>query len=172
MLRLISVIVGITVHRRGPDELPASPYLGLLLLGASGCAQLEGFRVASAPDGIVMLLLSAVALDFLFVWTVLAVFERRQRFWQTMNAVLGAGVVLNVIGALLAEWNESLNAPPTATTVPYVLLRILQVWSVDIGGFVLSRAIGRHYALAVAIMLGYVLLSTSLLSSLLLLAGV
>lgn len=172
MPRLISVILGITVHQRGPDELPSSPFLALLLLFASELAQLVALRLTAVPDGIVMLMLCAVALDFLFVWTVLAVFERQQRFWQTMNAVLGAGIVLNAISALLVAWNESLHSAANATTVPEVLIRILQVWSVDIGGFVLSRAIDRHYALTVAIMLGYVLLSTSLLSTLLLSASV
>jgi hypothetical protein len=117
-------------------------------------------------------MLVSVAMDFLFVWAVLAVFERRQRFWQTMSAFLGAGVVLNVISALLVAWNQSLQAPASATTAPDVLLQLLQVWSVDIGGFLLSRAIDRHYAFGVVIMLGYVLLSTSLLSTLLFSSGV
>ncbi len=167
MLRLISVILGITVHRRGPDELPSSPFLLLLLLAASEFAQLVTLRIAAAPDDAMLVMLFSVALDFLFVWAVLGVFERRQRFWQTMSAFLGAGVVLNAISALLVVWNQSLQAPADATTAPAVLLQLLQVWSVDIGGFLLSRAIDRHYALGVVIMLAYVLLSTSLLSTLL-----
>ena len=167
MLRLIPVILGITVHRRGPDELPSSPFLLLLLLAASEFAQLVTLRIAAAPDDAILVMLFAVALDFLFVWAVLVVFDRRQRFWQTMSAFLGAGVVLNTISALLVAWNQSLQAPADATTAPEVLLQLLQVWSVDIGGFLLARAIDRHYALGVVIMLGYVLLSTSLLSTLL-----
>lgn len=167
MLRLIPVILGITVHRRGPDELPSSPFLLLLLLAASEFAQLVTLRIAAAPDDAILVMLFAVVLDFLFVWAVLVVFDRRQRFWQTMSAFLGAGVVLNTISALLVAWNQSLEAPADATTAPEVLLQLLQVWSVDIGGFLLARAIDRHYALGVVIMLGYVLLSTSLLSTLL-----
>jgi hypothetical protein len=167
VLRLISVILGITVHRRGPDELPSSPFLVLLLLGASEFAQLVTLRIAAAPDDAILVMLFSVALDFLFVWAVLAMFERRQRFWQTMGAFLGAGVVLNAISALLVAWNQSLQAAADVTTVPEVLLQLLQVWSVDIGGFLLSRAIDRHYALGVVIMLAYVLLSTSLLSTVL-----
>ncbi len=172
MLRLIPVILGITVHRRGPDDLPSSPFLALVLLGASECAQLVTLRLASAPDEAILVMLVSVAMDFLFVWAALAVFDRRQRFWQTMSAFLGAGVVLNVISALLVSWNQSLHVPADATTAPEVLLQLLQVWSVDIGGFLLSRAIDRHYALGVVIMLGYVLLSTSLLSTVLFSSGV
>ena len=168
---MIPVILGITVHRRGPDELPSSPFLVLLLLAASECTQLVTLRIAAAPDDAILVTLLSVALDFLFVWSVLVVFERRQRFWQTMSAFLGAAVVLNVISALLVAWNQSLHTPADVTT-PEVLLQLLQVWSVDIGGFLLSRAIDRHYALGVVIMLGYVLLSTSLLSTLLFSSGV
>ncbi len=169
---MISVILGITVHRRGPEELPSSPFLVLLLLGASECAQLVNLRIAAAPDDVILVVLSSVALDFLFVWAVLATFERRQRFWQTMSAFLGAGVVLNAISVLLVAWNQSLHASADAVTAPDVLEQLLRVWSVDIGGFVLSRAIDRHYALGVVIMLGYVLLSTSLLSAVLFSSGV
>ena len=167
LARVIPVILGITIHRRGPDELPSSPFVVLSLLGVSECAQLVTLRIAAAPDDAILVMLLSVALDFLFVWSVLAVFERRQRFWQTMGAFLGAAVVLNVISALLIAWNQSLHAPADVTTTPEVLLQLLQVWSVDIGGFMLSRAIDRPYVLGVAIMLGYVLLSTSLLSTLL-----
>ncbi len=169
---MIPVILGITVHRRGPEELPSSPFLVLLLLAASECAQLVTLRIAAAPDEAILVMLLSVVMDFLFVWAVLATFERRQRFWQTMSAFLGAGVVLNVISALLVSWNQSLQAPADATTAPAVLLQVLQVWSIDIGGFLLSRAIDRHYALGVVIMLGYVLLSTSLLSTVLFSSGV
>ncbi len=172
MLRLISVILGITVHRRGPDDLPASPFLVLLLLGASECAQLVTLRLAAVPDDTALVYLFSVVLDFLFVWAALAMFQRRQRFWQTMAAFLGAGFVLNVISAVLVAWSHSLQPPPDTITTPDVVLQLLQVWFVDIGGFVLARAIDRHYVLGVAIMLGYVLLSTSLLSSVLYSAGV
>jgi len=167
VLRLITVILGITVHRRGPDELPSSPLLVLLLLAASECAQLATLRIAEAPDNAILVMLFSVVIDFLFVWAVLVVFERRARFWQTMSAFLGAGVVLNTISAVLVSWNQSLRAPADATTAPELLLQLLQVWSIDIGGFLLARAIDRHYALGVVIMLGYVLLSVSLLSTLL-----
>jgi hypothetical protein len=172
VLRLIPVILGITVHQRGPDQLPSSPFLVLLLLGASECAQLVTLRMAAAPDDAILVMLSSVAMDFLFVWGVLVVFERRQRFWQTMSAFLGVGVVLNVISAVLIAWNQSLQAPANTTTAPEVLLQLLEVWFVDIGGFLLSRAIDRHYALGVVIMLGYVLLSASVVSTLLLSSGV
>ena len=169
---MIRVILGITIHRRGPDELPASPFLVLLLLGVSECALLVTLRIAAYPDGAIFLVLLSVAVDFLFVWAVLAMFERRERYWQTMSAFLGAGIVLNVISALLVAWSQSLQAPPTVTTPPDVLLQLVRVWSVDIGGFLLARAIGRHYALGVVIMLGYVLLSTSLLSTVLFSSGI
>jgi len=172
VLRLISVILGITVHRRGPDELPSSPFLVLVLLAASECAQLITLKLAAAPDDAILVMLFSVAMDFLFVWGVLVMFERRQRFWQTMGAFLGAGVVLNAISAVLVAWNQSLQVPADTTTAPEVLLQLLQVWSVDIGGFLLSRAIDRHYVLGVVIMLGYVLLSTSLLSTVLFSSGV
>ncbi len=160
------------VHRRGPDELPSSPSLLLLLLCASQFIELVALRLAGVGDHDTLVMLAATAMDFVFVWAVLAVFDRRQRFLQTMSAMLAAGVVLDVISALLIAWHQDLNAPADATTAPQILLQLVPVWSVDIGGYVLSRALDRPYVLAVVIMLGYVLLSTSLVRTLLFSASV
>jgi hypothetical protein len=167
VLALIRVVLGITVHRRGPDELPSSPFLLLLMLGASQLIELVALRLANVGEHDTLVMLAATAMDFAFVWAVLALFERRQRFLQTMSAMLAAGVVLDVISALLIAWHQALGASADSVTVPQVLLQLLPVWSVDIGGFLLSRALDRPYALAVVIMLGYVLLSTSLIRTLL-----
>jgi len=160
------------VHRRGPDELPSSPCLLLVMLCASQCIELVALRLAGVGDHDTLVMLAATAMDFVFVWAVLAVFDRRQRFLQTMSAMLAAGVVLDAISALLIAWHQGLNAPADGTTAPQILLQLLPVWSVDIGGFVLSRALDRPYVLAVVIMLGYVLISTSLVRTLLLSASV
>jgi len=84
----------------------------------------------------------------------------------TGRALFGADIVMNIISAGLSLWNDSLNAPEGEATIPTLLFLVLAVWSIDVAGFILSRALERPYALGVAIMLAYVLLSISIRATL------
>jgi hypothetical protein len=163
---LIQVIVGITLHRRGPDELPSSPFFLLMMLGGSLFVELITLRLGAVVDSAVAVSLLDTVIDLAFVWVVLTAFNRVRRFRQTMSALFGADIVMNIISAGLSLWNDSLNAPDGEATIPALLFLVLAVWSIDVAGFILSRALERPYALGVAIMLAYVLLSISIRATL------
>jgi hypothetical protein len=163
---LIQVIVGIALHRRGPDELPASPFFLLLMLGASLTVELVTLRIGSVVDGAVAVALLDTAIDFVFIWAVLTAFNRVRRFRQTMSALLGTDVIMNGLAGVLSVWNQSVSPTENAAVVPALLFLILAVWRIDVAGFVLARALDRPYALGVAIILAYVLLSISIRATL------
>ena len=83
------------------------------------------------------------------------------------TALLGTETFFNVLSLPVLSWyspaDDTLDAVITA---PRLLLYVLFFWSVDVAGFVLSRAIGRPYVVGVFIMIGYALLSISLQVSL------
>jgi hypothetical protein len=165
VLQVIRVIAGIAVHRRGPDELPSSPYSLLSLLAVSWLVELTALRTTAADQSVVLMFLDT-AVDFAFVWGVLTSFERPRRFRQTMSALIGADIVTNLASAPLLYWHEALHVPEGTATVPTFLLLLVAVWAIDIAGFVLSRAIERPYALGVAIMLAYVFIYYALRNTL------
>jgi len=155
---LIGVVVGITLHRRGPDELPSSPGFLLSMLGVSIGVQLIALRTTAAADQTLVMIVLDQVVNFAFVWGMLTVFERPRRFRQTMSALLGADIVTNLASAPLIYWHDALQVPAGTATLPALLLLLVAVWSIDIAGFAVSRAIERPYALGVAIMLAYVFL--------------
>jgi hypothetical protein len=162
VLRLILVFVDIALHRRGPEQLPAARFFLLLVLGVSLCVELAALALADVVDRAVLLTLVDTLFDLAFIWAVLKVFDRVRRFNQTAGALLGTDALLNFLSIFLVLWNQSLDAAEGETTIPSLLFLVLAVWSIDIAGFVMSRALDRPYAIGVAIMLGYVLLSVSL----------
>jgi hypothetical protein len=166
VLRLILAFVDIALHRRGPDQLPSSRFFFLIVLAVSVGVELLALQVAAVVDRAVIMTLMDTVIDIAFVWAVLKTFDRTRRFNQTMSALLGVDTLMNVMSVLLVLWNQALDAVEGATTIPALLFIVLAVWSIDVAGFVLSRALDRPYALGVAIMLGYVLLSISLRMSL------
>jgi hypothetical protein len=165
VLRLIFAFVDIMLHRRGPDSLPSSSFLFWSLLALSVIA--DGFVIWLAGESarIFAVALLITFFDLWFVWALLRAFGRQQRFRQTMTAILGAELLLQVLGAPLVR--PLTNAPPPDPANPTLtfiglLALLIVVWSIDITSFVFSRALERPYLLCLAIVIGYVLLMESL----------
>ena len=161
MLRLIFAFVDIMLHRRGPDSLPSSQFLFWVLFPLSIVADFLVLSLAGSPGRVFAVGLLVAGFDIWFVWALLRTFNRQARFRQTMVALLGASVIINVIRApitpLLAAADPE-NRPP----IPSLVAIFTIVWAMDIMAFVFSRALERPYLLCVAIVIGYALLMESL----------
>jgi hypothetical protein len=161
VLRLIFAFVEIAFHRRSPADLPASRaffFAVFVVYFAVGLVSTRFLQVGKYPE---LMVAFETVLGLAFNWSVLHAFQRQRRFRQTAVAMLGADTFLNLLTVPLLLWHTSLHAKPGETTVPYVLFALVGIWSIDVSAFILSRAIERSYVLAVAIMLGYLLLSVS-----------
>lgn len=167
MLRLILAFIDIAVHRRGPEHLPASGFLLGLTLAAYLAVGLTVLQTSEASGSMILYLLFDTMVSLAFVWAVLQTFNRRPRFMQTASAMYGTDALLSTVGLPLLSWSRALRPEAGEITVPDVLLLVLFCWSVDVSGFVLSRALDRPYVVGLAIMIGYVLLSISLRATLL-----
>ena len=162
MLRLFLAFVDIMLHRRGPDTLPSSRFLLWWLLALSLAVHIAidwwagGSGRAAAVDVLVL------GLDVWFVWALLRTFNKQPRFRQTMTALLGADIVLNLLIAPVIPWLDVQDPQNTALTLPVFLTVLAFVWAIDINAFVFSRALERPYLLCMAIVIGYALLIRSL----------
>lgn len=160
MWPLISVFVDIALHRRGPQHLPASQFLVGLLFVVDFAVGLASLRVDGSVSGRSALFLVADALAYLgYVWVVLNIFSRQRRFKQTASALLGTDVLLNVLGIPLLVWDNAVNAGKSDLTLPALLYIGLFFWSLDIGGYIVSRALDRPYIVGVLIVVMYVMTS-------------
>lgn len=162
MWRLGLTFVDIALHRRGPDVLPASQFLlGVVLVGyfLVGLATLE---LDTAPSRAIVLLVFDRALYLGSAWIVLNAFDKRRRFLQTAIALVGADTFLNLVSLPLLFWDDALGAPPAQINVPRALFLIVILWSIDIGGFIIAKALSRPYIVGLLIVIVYVFLSMAL----------
>jgi hypothetical protein len=164
LLPLVLAFIDIALHRRGPEQLPASSFLLGFVLVVYLVVAFATLRLDPPAANLTMLLVAGVMLYAGFVWAVLKAFKHEKRFMQTAIALLGTDTLFNVMSLPLLWLNRP--ADETTMTLPGLLLLIVFFWSIDVSGFVLSRAIGRPYVVGVGIMVGYVLLSISLRASL------
>ena len=168
MSRLILAFVDIALHRRGPEDLPASAFLlGLALIVYLAVASFAVQLVQPGALALGMIVVDAAVL-LLFLRFVLGAFGLERRLLQTATAIVGAEALFTALSLPLRAMSAPVGpeAPVAgAVDLPAFLLLLLVVWSVDVSGFVLSRAIERPYAVGLTIMLGYILLSIGLWSA-------
>ncbi|HEX7081057.1 MAG TPA: hypothetical protein VF329_08600 [Gammaproteobacteria bacterium] len=162
MWPLCLAFVDIALHRRGPQHLPASEFLLGLVLAVYLVIGLAALQFGSTLSRAVSLLLFDTAVYLVAIWAVLKLFRRPRRFLQTATAFVGTDAFLNTVALPLIFWDESLQAPPDQLTTPRLLFLLLLIWHVDIGGYILSKAVEKPYIVGVSIVIVYVLTSMQL----------
>src|SRR5690606_35164671 len=163
--QLTAAFIDIALHRRGPQDLPASQFLlGLVLIVYAIVGGIT-LAVISATQADVILLAIELIADLGLVFLLLQFFQKASRFLQTAIALVGTGAMLSLIAIPLLHWDEVLQAPPTVLTTPRFLILVLFLWSLDIGGYIVSKALGKPYIVGVSIVVVYELASMSLLEA-------
>src|SRR5512138_971737 len=102
MRQWFKLFLEIAIWRRGPQDLPASPaLLGLVafLYAAMDVIQLHIFRLE--VRSLAAYLLIDVGILMAWLWFLLALFRKRDRFLQTASAVFGTGVLIGVLDIVM-----------------------------------------------------------------------
>ncbi|HET7131565.1 MAG TPA: hypothetical protein VFJ95_04920, partial [Gammaproteobacteria bacterium] len=101
MVRVLQAFFEITLHRRGPDSLPASGFLfGLVLIVYVLVTWFTQILPAPLEHPLLFLLVD-LAIDIAFIWSLLRAFEHERRFLQTAIAFFGVWTLLNLLGTPL-----------------------------------------------------------------------
>jgi hypothetical protein len=103
-----------------------------------------------------------VGLYLAFIAIVLELARRGARFLQTATAALGVETFLGCIALPLLFTGAAESTDGGASVLTAVPLLLIVIWSIDIVGFILARALDRAYVVGVMIMLGYVVISMTL----------
>jgi len=160
--QLASVFLDIALHRRGPDALPASRFLLSLIIGAYALVGAVTFAIERPLSQVLGATVVHVGLYLGFFAAVLTLERRRERFLQTAIAALGVETLLGCLALPLLLTRTSESAGTAINTLVTLALLAIIVWSIDIAGFVLSRALDRAYVVGVFLVLGYVIGSIAL----------
>jgi hypothetical protein len=155
--QLVMAFVDVALHRRGPDDFPPSWYLLRLVLVAYAVVGLASLRISSEFTTAVQIVAVDTTLYVGFIWMALRLFGKVERFQPTAIALLGTGTLLGVLHIPLLLWNSALPEGGSQPAVLIVLVIVLLIWSVDVGGWVLSRTLRQPYPFGLLLMIVYVL---------------
>jgi hypothetical protein len=139
MRQWLKLFLEIALWRRGPQDLPASPaLLGLLafLYAVVDVIQLHIFRLE--VRSLAAYLVVDLGILMAWLWFLLALFRKRDRFLQTASAVLGTSVLIGMLDVVMFAVQFMIDPRQP----------ISEVW--QLGRFILTAAIiGRILMIAI-----------------------
>lgn len=165
MGKLLRRYVEICLLRAAPQDLPAS----LFLLGLSLAAyfivgvgiSLRNLDLPAAAALVVLDTALLAGLLFLLLW----VRDLPNRYLQTITALLGTGVILELIAWPLLAWQQQAmvdNAATTGLVVSSLLLWVWLFWNLMVIGHILRHALSTLLPVGVGLGLLYMFISFSI----------
>lgn len=156
---LLNLFLDICLLRKGPQDVPASYALLKLVLVLYILSGLVQLLLLSTPERAALLLLLDVVLLAGLLYVLLSVYGLGQRWLQTLTALAGAGVILNVLALPLAVWLGRAQEADSGTGLPFLLWFGLLIWSIVIMTHVLQQALSSSRAVGMVCALGFFFLS-------------
>jgi hypothetical protein len=163
MLRLAKAFWDIALWRRTPAQLPASLFLLSLVAAAAALIEvLSAFLPPASSERLLTRVVLSVGLPLGFAWIVLVLARHRERFLQTGIALLGVGVlaelVLYPLGSLIhVIGSDRLEAVPLG-----ILMLLGLIWYLLACANIWRAALESGLSIGLVISVGYLLLSIAL----------
>ncbi|MDP9009795.1 MAG: hypothetical protein M3N91_14000 [Pseudomonadota bacterium] len=163
MLRLAKAFLDIALWRRTPAYLPASLFLLALVVCAAAVVEVLGDILAPGPhDGILTSVALGVGLPLAFAWAVLALARRRARFLQTATALLGVGILAELILYPLGAVYRALGEGRFLSIPAGIVLCVGLIWYLLACAHIWRSALDSGLVVGGIISVGYLLLSIAL----------
>lgn len=152
----------ICLLRDGPQVFPQSWPLFVLMLLVYMAVDVALF-VAQGLRGFILLpqLLLDTALLLAFFTLVLAIWQKLERFNQTMTALLGTGAIIMLVALPISFAATLLPSSPIGETAGVLLYAIL-AWDVLVIGHVARHALGTGLTLGIIIAGTYLVLNLAI----------
>jgi hypothetical protein len=163
MLRLAKAFWDLALWRITPAQLPASRFLLALVMSAVVLLEVLGALLPPAQtDRIVSRAALSVGMPLVWIWIILYVTRHRQRFLQTAIALLGVGVLAQLVLYPLGSVLDVIGIDHPAA-IPLGLLSFAGlVWYLVACAHIWRAALDSGITLGLAISIGYLVLSVGL----------
>jgi len=163
VITLFKTLVEIALFRKGPEALPHSSVLLLIVTAIWIAVGAVGAMIVDTYNGQTLLVdLTLTALGFAMYTVVVKVFDRSERLLRALTAILGCGAIFGV--ALFAGRYVLTNILAVQETPLFSELILL--WSILVEGHIIARTIDRQWVIgfliALAVLIGQLQMFTVL----------
>jgi hypothetical protein len=162
--QFLRIFIDIVLWRRGPQDLPASNLLVLLTLAAYVAVTVVQLLMLDEPAATwAFFVVGDPLLLMAWVWLVLKLFGRADRYAQTVSAVLGTGALLGLAIYLpLQLIVTGLGQAPTSSMAQVLGLLLVVVFAL-VTGRIIKLATDTNLFTGIAVALTYFLVVNYLL---------
>jgi len=163
--QFLRIFMDIVLWRRGPQDLPTSALLLALTVAVYVTVSVVQLAMLGEDTATWIFFLLVDPLLLLgWVWLVLRIFGRTERFLQTATAVFGASAVLGLIVYLPMQFLLSVLGKDAASSMAQVFALLLVVAFALVAGRILKLATETGMVTGIAMALTYFLLVNYLVS--------
>ncbi|MDD2740328.1 MAG: hypothetical protein PHR94_15480 [Methylomonas lenta] len=161
MYELILLFFQIAIFKKGPQDVPASPMVLLLLLPAYVAINFLILFINGALSTALLQILVDFALIVLFCWPLLYVSGKSARFPQTLAAMVGTDIVISFCALpAIATLNSNAN------DLAYFSMLALVLWHWLVSGHIIKNALDRSLFFGLGLALLYIMLSSQVMAAL------
>ena len=148
MWPLIRTLFDIALLRKGPEDIPRSWVLFMMILALWLFSSLAALALIERFDESDFFLgLFSATIGILCYAALVVASGRSARLLQTISAILGCGALISL--AFVAEYVLFL---PFLGEVPTgIVANLILLWSVPVEGHIIARAIDRHWYIGILI---------------------
>ena len=166
MIALARAMWQICTLRRGPQDLPASSMLMvlMLLLNAIASATLETIEMPAA-NAVMAALVDAVVV-VIVMGALLQATGRRHRFRQTVTAIAGAGLLLSFFALPVLSWLASSVEQRRDVGIPMLLWLAVFGWNLLVIAHILRHAIDSNLVVGFVLAVAFVFIDIQLINHL------
>lgn len=161
---IIRAFFNICLLKIGPQDLPKSNVFMMLTLIAyiiiNTISELLSYHIAQS----FLLALIHVGILVFLISSLLYINQYPQRITQTITALVGADILLNLLALPIGFWLIQAEQYGFDMGLPSILLLFLSAWTVTIYAHILSNALDVHFFVAIIIVFIYVMVTFSILT--------
>jgi hypothetical protein len=160
MLALLEAFLKIALRRLGPEDLPDSRFL-LILVGVIYAVMQVLVALPVFGPGPAILLTAVLDVVILCgcLWALLRITGYPERYGRTLTAIFGTGALLTLLIVPLNLWIEAAATPERPALLPSAGIIAVVIWSVIVNGHIIARAISAQFAMGLAVAVSYFLLN-------------
>ena len=167
MASLLRLLLDLCLLRRGPQEMPYSPRLTRdLVLAGVACDLI--YVAALEVSGALPRVGFGLVMALLVPWLLLAWRQRKERYAQTLGALVGTGVLFTLMFLPLALWAQQHVPEPGVDSLSreqiaagWLVLGLLG-WRMAVNGHILRHALDLPRMAGLALAMGWFLLEFNL----------
>ena len=167
MLRLAKAFWDIALWKRSPAQLPASLFLLALVAAAAAALEVLGALLPPVPERstrsgtarMITRIALSVGLPLGFTWAVLALASQRRRFLQTGTALLGVGVLAQLVLYPIGSLMHAVGSDRLASVPLGFLMLVAFIWYLLACANIWRAALDSGLGLGIAVSAGFLLLS-------------